>query len=172
MAFMMIKSNFATLLGLLLATASVSCTPVPPKTTRATPDAIKATIETSTAPLVLAHVWATWCDPCRDEFPELLKAFQFFENQGLELLLISADDPAEMEAVQKFLTEQGSPVGSLISTELSQEFIENLSPKWAGSLPSSFFYSKGTLLEEWEGKRTYEQYMTAIETLLNQTKEP
>jgi hypothetical protein len=43
-----------------------------------------------------------------------------------------------------------------------------LSPNWSGALPASFFYdSTGRLVAEWEGKRSYEDYMTTIEQLLN-----
>ena len=81
-------------------------------------------------------------------------------------MLVSADDPDDRAAVQSFLEEHHSPVGSLISSTLDQAFIESLSPNWAGSLPASFFYSDGELLAEWEGKRTYEQYVEQIEPLL------
>jgi thiol-disulfide isomerase/thioredoxin len=154
-------------LGFLLLAALVSCAPQPPEISVATPGDIKARIKTSTAPLVLVHVWATWCVPCIEEFPELMKVHTNFEQRGLELILVSADDPDEIEAVEKFLVKQNFPVGSLVSTELSQNFIETLSPRWGGSLPSSFFYADGKLLHEWEGKRTYRDYAERIEKLLN-----
>jgi thiol-disulfide isomerase/thioredoxin len=167
----MVKYFSVPMLGTLLTGMLVSCAPKPPEISVATPDAIRAEIEASTAPLVLVHVWATWCDPCRAEFPDLMEVYRHFEKHGLELILISADDPSEIELVEKFLLEHNCPVGSLVSTELSQKFIETLSPNWAGSLPSSFFYSGGKLLHEWEGKRSYEDYVEQIETLLNNPKE-
>lgn len=163
----MMRYSPFSVLGVFLIAALVSCAPQPPEITIATPSDIKARIETSAAPLVLVHVWATWCVPCVDEFPELMKVYEHFENQGLELILVSADDPDEIDSVEKFLQKQNCPVGSLVSTELSQKFIETLSPNWTGSLPSSFFYADGKLIHEWEGKRTYEDYAEQLETLLN-----
>ncbi len=87
--------------------------------------------------------------------------------QTLDVLLISADDPSEKEAVDLFLAEYASPVGSLIATELSQKFIETLSPQWAGSLPATFIYQDGILIKEWEGKRSFEQYAKILTPLLN-----
>lgn len=81
-------------------------------------------------------------------------------------MLVSADDPDDPAAVESFLDEHQSPVGSLISTQLDQAFIESLSPNWAGSLPASFFYANGKLLAEWEDKRSYEQYAEQIDRLL------
>ncbi len=46
------------------------------------------------------------------------------------MILVSADDPDELEAVEQFLVKQNCPVGSLVSTELTQNFIETLSPGW------------------------------------------
>jgi len=151
---------------LSLLVAVTACSPPIPIATPATPQAIRTNVEMSKSPLTLVHVWATWCDPCREEFPELMKVYEEYRNKGLELILVSADDPADAEAVQAFLLKQSSTVDSLITTELNQAFIETLSPKWAGSLPSSFFYIEGRLVAEWEGKRTYAQYAEQIETLL------
>lgn len=161
-----------SMLAVVLLAALVSCAPPPPEVSVATPGEIRARIEASTAPLVLVHVWATWCVPCVVEFPELMKVYEQFEGQGLELILVSGDDPGELEAVRNFLVEQNCPVGSLVSTELGRDFIETLSPNWGGALPSSFFYAEGRLLHEWEGKRSYEDYAEQLETRLRRSAGP
>lgn len=54
-------------------------------------------------PLVV-NFWATWCDPCRREIP-LLKALRHeHAADGLEIVGIAVDYPAE---VQKYITEHG-----------------------------------------------------------------
>lgn len=148
------------LAALLLA----ACKPPLPAATVATPAEIAETLE-STDQLTLVHLWATWCGPCRDEFPELVEVMHHFPK--LDILLISADDPADTAPVESFLLEYGSPAGSLVSTELNSAFIEAVSPNWGGSLPATFFYRDGKVVREWEGKRTYGEYVDAIETLLN-----
>lgn len=163
---MMIRYSTFPKIGIMAATILLfACNPPAPVATPATPNEIQQEIEISKAPLTLVHVWATWCDPCRDEFPELVKVINTF--QSLEVILISADDPAEATAVEEFLIEHQSPVGSVITTELNQKFIETLSPNWDGALPATFFYREGKLVSEWEGKRTFEEYAETIETLLN-----
>src|SRR4051812_35688402 len=54
--------------------------------------AILAEAKASGAPLVLVNVWATWCDPCREELPDLLRVYREHRAQGLRLVMISADD--------------------------------------------------------------------------------
>ena len=152
--------------ALLAALALTACDPLQPIATRATPaDIQRAIADAADAPLAMVHVWATWCDPCREEFPDVVKVIERFP--ALEVILVSADDPAETAAVEAFLSAHASPAGSLVSTDLNEAFISALSPNWAGALPATFFFANGTLAREWEGKRTFEDYAKTIESLLN-----
>lgn len=57
--------------------------------------------------VVLLHFWATYCAPCRKEFPVLNEVYQRLKPKGLELLAVDiAEDAA---TVQRFLTS--TPVG-------------------------------------------------------------
>lgn len=160
------KKCTSIILGLGLISALLAgCRPAP-QAVPTTPESIKEQILASTAPLLLVHVWATWCDPCRDEFPELVRIHTDYAADGLALLLVSADDPAASGEVEKFLASQRCPVESLIATDIGQPFIEMLSTNWSGALPASFFYRNDRLLAEWEGPRTYAQYAEVIEQLL------
>ena len=157
-----------TLIMAILSVMTVACAPAPPSSgIVATPSEIQEAIRISDAPVTLVHVWATWCDPCREEFPELLKAYRLAHEHGLVLQLVSADDPDDLETVNAFLRKHQSPVDSLVSTKLSEEFIELFSTNWSGALPASFFFdANGTLVAEWAGKRSYEEYIQTIEQLL------
>lgn len=148
--------------GLLIS----GCSPAKPHAIPASPAAIKQHIQNSTAPLTLVHLWATWCQPCREEFPDLVRIHTKYVAEGLTIILVSADDPDDPSPAEIFLAEQHSPVGSFISTQLNQSFIEMLSTNWSGTLPATFLYRNGQLQGEWEGQRTYEHYAEAIEPLL------
>jgi peroxiredoxin len=52
---------------------------------------------------VLVDFWASWCVPCRKENPGLVKAWQQYKKQGLEIISISLDTnkPQWLDAAQK-----------------------------------------------------------------------
>lgn len=53
-------------------------------------------------PLTLIECWASWCDPCRKEMPNLVSLYQKFHPQGLEIIGVSFDENKEawIKAVQ------------------------------------------------------------------------
>lgn len=115
----------------------------------------------------LVNVWATWCAPCKEEFPALLRVARERQRDGLRLVLISADFPDQLPAVQRFLAQQGVTDTTYLETGNEMAFINALSPRWSGALPATFVYDgRGRLTDFWQGKSDSARFSRSIDPLL------
>lgn len=58
--------------------------------------------ETYKGKVVLLDFWATWCNPCRAEVPNVVDAYKKFHPQGFEVLGVSLDRGNSGEQLSKF----------------------------------------------------------------------
>ncbi|GAB4251946.1 peroxiredoxin family protein [Deferrisoma sp.] len=55
--------------------------------------------------VVFVNLWATWCPPCREEIPSMVRFYQRYRDRGVEILAVSEDrDP---EAVRSMIRKAG-----------------------------------------------------------------
>jgi thiol-disulfide isomerase/thioredoxin len=138
------------LLVLVLAAAKA---PLP---TPADAAAVHAEIGRPGASAVLVNIWATWCAPCREEFPDLLHVARELKGKGLRTVLVSADFQGEEAGARDFLSEQGVDFGTFIRTGKDEDFVNGMHGEWSGALPATFVYDgSGRLVRFWEGKASY-----------------
>jgi peroxiredoxin len=56
--------------------------------------------------VLLINLWATWCNPCRIETPELVKLHKEFQGRGVEMVALSTEDPdASAQLVMNFVRD-------------------------------------------------------------------
>jgi thiol-disulfide isomerase/thioredoxin len=93
---------------------------------------------------LLINFWATWCDPCREEFPDLVKIEADFHAKKLNLVAVSLDDVAEIgTTVPKFLSEmKASMPVVLLNVNDPEPAIKLIDASWDGQLPATFLYDK------------------------------
>ena len=138
-------------------------------------DGSTVTVQQYRGKVVLLNVWATWCGPCLEEMPEILRFRKDYLGQGVEVILVSGDWDTESQQVEAFLGELGVDFPTYLKAGDDMEFIETMSPEWSGALPASFLFdSGGTLRHMWEGKVTYanlqEMVLPILETSQSQVK--
>lgn len=118
-------------------------------------------------PLVVTF-WATWCEPCRDEYPMLNELAKQYGPQGLKVVGISMDDDGDRILVRRFLARY-NPVFTNYRKKPGSEaaFDQAVFAGWNGSLPTTFFYAKtGDQIGHVLGEGTRSTYETAIRSLL------
>jgi thiol-disulfide isomerase/thioredoxin len=134
---------------------------------------VQTAIRKPGAAAVLVNVWATWCDPCREEMPELVRFYRAHRRSGLRLVLVSADDADGRAQAEKFLASQGVDFESYLKVGDDMEFIDGLDKRWTGALPASFLFdAKGELRQFWPGPVTREQLDSKLQETLQGSKKP
>lgn len=108
--------------------------------------------------LRMINVWATWCSPCTEEFPDLVIIDRMYRKRDFEFISISTDKLEKKERALKFLKENEASNKNYIYTgENIYPLIEAIDPEWQGALPY-------TLLVEPGGKVIY-RIMGSIDPL-------
>ena len=129
-------------------------------------------IEGSDAEAVLVNIWATWCMPCREEFPDIVRLYRTYQARGLEVIFVSGDLEADIPQVLEFLAEHGVDFLSYLKVGKDMEFIDAFFPEWSGLLPATFIFdARRSLQHFWEGEAAYEIFESRVLEVLNQSSE-
>lgn len=76
---------------------------VAPDFTLKTPDGKEIALHGIKGKLKIIDFWASWCGPCRMENPNMVKLYQDFKDQGMEVISVSLDTKKDkwMDAIRQ-----------------------------------------------------------------------
>jgi thiol-disulfide isomerase/thioredoxin len=120
---------------------------------------------------LLVNFWATWCEPCRDEYPMLNELAKEYAPKGLRVVGVDSDQDGDLILMRRFITRY-KPVfpnyrKKPVSPEEEKEFNRTVLPEWRGELPATFLYDKdGRLIGHFFGARDRQTYEAVIRKLL------
>jgi thiol-disulfide isomerase/thioredoxin len=117
---------------------------------------------------LLVNFWATWCEPCRDEYPMLIELAKQYAPKGLQVVGVSMDDDGDMILVRRFLARY-KPVFPNYRKKPGDEaaFRQSVLSGWTGTMPVSIFYFKdGRIAGSFMGEKGRDQYEQMIQSLL------
>jgi thiol-disulfide isomerase/thioredoxin len=155
---------------LALAVGAAGCARGPrvvaPPPTPITAAELKQKAADPASKVVLVNVWATWCEPCREELPALVRLRRELAADGVQVILVSADFDKTTEELVAFLEKNGIDFPTYLKTEKDSAFIEAMDADWSGAIPVSFLYVDGQSVDFWEGAATYEAFNRKVREAL------
>ena len=119
-------------------------------------------------PLVV-NFWATWCPPCRDEYPMIVELAKQFKTQGASVVGINMDDNSDMNLVRHFLarTQPGFPNYRQKPGIDLDAFYHGINPAWNGTMPQTVFYGRdGRIAGYFVGTRPRPEFEQAFRDLI------
>lgn len=117
---------------------------------------------------LLVTFWATWCEPCRDEYPMMNELAKEYGPKGLQVVGVDLDEDGDLILMRRFIARY-KPVFPNYRKKKGEEkeFIQAILPEWNGSIPASFLYTKdGSQAGHLMGAGDRQSYEAAIRQLL------
>ena len=112
-------------------------------------------------PVTLLNLWATWCVPCRTEFPDLQEIHEVLGPRGLRLVAVSIDQGGT-DRVMGFVNEMGATFPIVHDQEGSIEDVYR-----TVGLPNTYLIdADGNLIRSWLGplpKGSLEEVAAALD---------
>ncbi len=139
-----------------------------PKVTQIDIEGLRKLLKPSGKPLLI-NLWATWCDPCREEFPDLVKLDAEYKGR-VDFITVSLDDLEDIATlVPKFLREVKAEMPAyLLKTPDESAAISMVAKDWSGNLPLTvLFSSAGEPVYTRPGKFKYETLKEELEKVLS-----
>jgi thiol-disulfide isomerase/thioredoxin len=144
----------------------------PPRVTLIDDARIKQLLKPSGGKPLLVNFWATWCIPCREEFPDLVKIDDEYRGK-IDFITVSLDFIEELNTgVPKFLSEMKAEMPTYLLTSADENtVISSVAKDWSGGLPFTILYNeKGEITYLHQGKVKHETLRSEIEKTLSEKK--
>ena len=135
-------------------------------------DALKGLITQQRERPLLVNFWATFCDPCRDEFPDLVKIDKDYRPQSIEFVTVSLDDFGEIKtSVPEFLVSMKATMPAyLLDVTDPEPAINFIDRRWQGDLPATYLYNeKGEVVYKHIGRVNTAELREAIEKVVKKS---
>lgn len=132
----------------------------------------KAIVPTGGKKFTLVDAWATWCAPCKANFPHVVEMHEKYAAKGLQVISLSMDDMSDAKAVKEateFLVSKKAVFTNLLMNEAQDVAFDKLG---ISAIPSVFLFDaagkevKRFTLEDPNNQFTYAQVEATIDALL------
>jgi thiol-disulfide isomerase/thioredoxin len=117
-----------------------------------TPEGKEIKLSDYSGKVVLIDFWASWCPPCREEMPELVKFYKSHSNPKFEIIAVNIDNDVNnmKHFIDKLVSKPNFPIIADNNQQIPPLF--NI-----GAMPTTIFIDKkGTIRYRHDGfKQSY-----------------
>ena len=97
--------------------------------------------------VILVNLWATWCEPCREEMPALGELHSMFPRSDFEIIGVSIDDPGFEQVIVQTMAEDNLTYPVWLDPENRFQFMFRTI-----GVPESFLIdADGQIIHQWKG---------------------
>jgi thiol-disulfide isomerase/thioredoxin len=124
------------------------------------------------AKYTMVDAWATWCGPCKENFPHVVEMHEKYGDKGLAVASLSLDDPTDAKAydeARKFLVEKKATFSNYLLDEETNAAFDKLN---VNGIPAVFLFGPdGKEIKRFTGddpnnQFTYDQVEKTVAGLL------
>jgi thiol-disulfide isomerase/thioredoxin len=157
-------------MGLMLLAATVASAEEKIELETVKLDALKAAIANHKGKIVVVDFWATFCIPCKKEFPNLVQLHKERANVGVVCISVTVDDPDDSEKAVKFLKQQHAAFSNYLLDAPAADYQKEFGFE---AVPCVLVYGKdGKLVKKFtNGEKdqefTYKDVRKVVESLLH-----
>ncbi len=129
---------------------------------------MKSLIESRGGKPLFINFWATWCMPCTEEFPDIVKLSKNYPD--FEFVAVSLDHHDEIKSkIQPFLKKMKPGFKNYVAKfKDDQILIEMINKKWNGAIPATVIYnSKGKQISFQAKKLSYKEFEAELKKIVS-----
>ena len=135
-------------------------------------DALAEAIKAEKGKVVVVDVWATYCAPCKVEFPNFVKLHERLADEGVVCISVCVDKPDAKDAALAYLKKQKATCANYLLDEPEEVFA-----KWKvkKGVPIAFVFNRqGELVRKFDNDNVpptadgfkYEEVTKVVESVL------
>lgn len=118
---------------------------------------------------LVLNVWASWCIPCVEEFPDLVRLDSLYRSRGVDVVTVSIDFEDEVDTkIRPFLRRMRATMPAYVNAfPTPADLIDAIEPSWSGAIPATFVYdSKGRRVDQVIGHQSLDGFRKLAERSL------
>lgn len=120
--------------------------------------------------VLFINVWATWCVPCVEEFPDIVRTAEYYKDLDVDFVSLNVDFGEKKDSLLTDFLKKFKADFKVYNVEekSSEEVINLLNSEWSGDIPATFIFDRrGKLADFISGAETFSAFRSRIDSVRN-----